>query len=80
MEGWHVLMMSICTCEIFLRKLPDEGQSLMQSAMTQLNLSAQVYHRILKLARTMSDLPGWEEIQSVHLGEALQYRPKLMLS
>jgi magnesium chelatase family protein len=39
-----------------------------QAAMSQLNLSARAYHRILKLARTISDL-----------AEALQYRPKLMM-
>ena len=60
-------------------KLQDEGQSLMRSAMTQLNLSARAYHRILKLARTIADLAGSEEIQSVHLAEALQHRPNLML-
>ncbi len=36
-------------------KLQDEGQHLMWAAMTQLNLSARVYHRILKLARTVAD-------------------------
>ena len=61
-------------------KLPEDGQSLMRAAMTQLNLSARAYHRILKLARTIADLAGSEEIQSVHLAEALQYRPKLMLN
>jgi len=61
-------------------KLPDEGQSQMRAAMSQLNLSARAYHRILKLARTIADLAGSEEIQSGHLAEALQYRPKLMLS
>ncbi len=61
-------------------KLQDEGQSLMRAAMSQLNLSARAYHRILKLARTIADLAASEEIQSTHLAEALQYRPKLMLS
>jgi magnesium chelatase family protein len=60
-------------------KLPEEGQSLMRTAMSQLNLSARAYHRILKLARTIADLAGCEEIQSAHLAEALQYRPKLMM-
>jgi magnesium chelatase family protein len=60
-------------------KLQEEGQSLMRAAMTQLNLSARAYHRILKLARTIADLAGSDHIQSVHLAEALQYRPKLMI-
>ena len=61
-------------------KLQDEGQNLMRAAMSQMNLSARAYHRILKLARTIADLAGCEEIGSVHLAEALQYRPKLMLN
>jgi magnesium chelatase family protein len=61
-------------------RVGDDGQRLMRAAMTQLNLSARAYHRILELARTIADLAGSEEIQSVHLAEALQYRPKLMLS
>jgi len=43
--------------------------------MALLNLSA----RILKLARTIADLARCEDIQSVPLTEALQYRPKLIL-
>jgi len=60
-------------------KLQDEGQSLMRAAMSQMNLSARAYHRILKLAITIADLVGSDEIQSAHLAEALQYRPKLMM-
>jgi magnesium chelatase family protein len=59
-------------------RLQDDGQSLMRAAMSQMQLSARAYHRILKLARTIADLAGCEEIQSVHLAEALQYRPKIM--
>ena len=39
--------------------------------LRQLKLSARGYHRILKLARTIADKAGCEEIQSVHLAEAL---------
>jgi len=54
-------------------------QSLMRVAMTQLNLSARGYHRLLKLARTIADLAGSEdeEILSTYLAEALQYHPKI---
>ena len=48
------------------------------AAMRQMNLSARGYHRVLKLARTIADLAGCENIQAAHLAEALQYRPKML--
>ena len=57
--------------------LDDPCQTLMKTAMRQLQLTARAYHRVLKLARTIADLSGADEITQVHLAEALQYRPKV---
>ena len=50
------------------------GQLLLKNAMHKLGLSARAYDRILKLARTISDLERTTEIESIHLAEAIQYR------
>jgi len=55
---------------------PNRLYCLFGGRTKQLNLSAWAYHRILKLARTIADIAECEEIQSVHLAEALQYRSK----
>ncbi len=55
------------------------GNALLKTAMQQLQLSARAYHRVLKLARTIADLNGENNIQTAHLAEALQYRPKTNL-
>lgn len=55
----------------------DECNSLMRSAMSQMQLSARAYHRVLKLARTIADLADSQNITPMHLAEALQYRPRM---
>jgi magnesium chelatase family protein len=58
--------------------LDDTCRALMRSATSQLQLSARAYHRTLKLARSIADLAGMEQISPAHLAEALQYRPKAL--
>lgn len=55
-------------------QLSNIGQTLLKQAMNKQKLSARAYDRILKVARTISDLAGSEEIKIEHLAEAIQYR------
>jgi magnesium chelatase family protein len=57
-------------------RLDEAGKRLMRSAMQQLAITARGFHRILKIARTIADLAGVESIQTPHLAEAIQYRPR----
>jgi len=56
--------------------LSKEATDILNASALRLNLSARVYHRLIKLARTIADLHGVEDITPSHLLEALQYRPK----
>ncbi|MBN1976686.1 MAG: YifB family Mg chelatase-like AAA ATPase [Anaerolineae bacterium] len=59
-------------------QLSEDGRALVKAAMQQLGMSARAFHRILKLARTIADLAGSERIETPHLAEAIQYRPRRM--
>ena len=54
--------------------LDRAGEALLRAAVAQLGLSARAYHRVLKVARTIADLAGADEIGPAHLAEAVQYQ------
>ncbi|MBT5223714.1 MAG: YifB family Mg chelatase-like AAA ATPase [Gammaproteobacteria bacterium] len=54
--------------------LTESGHQLLEQAMNSFGLSHRAYHRILRLARTIADLAGAEQIQINHLSEAIGYR------
>ena len=56
-------------------RLDEACQDLIRGAYEKLGLTARSYDRILRVARTIADLDGSEQIQLPHLAEALQYRP-----
>ncbi|MEO7019938.1 MAG: hypothetical protein ABI234_07285 [Ktedonobacteraceae bacterium] len=63
----------MCRCTA----VDDSGEKLLKAATKQLHLSVRAYHRVLKLARTITNLASNELIQANHIAEAIQYRPRV---
>lgn len=55
-------------------KLDSKSKNIMQKSFEKFKFSARAYSRILKLARTIADLDGKENIEMFHIAEAIQYR------
>ena len=60
--------------------LDDETSRFMQRVATQLGWSARSFHRIIRVARTIADLSGTQDIELTHVSEAIQYRRALQTS
>jgi len=54
--------------------LGSAEQELMENVFFKMNLSARAYHKIIKVARTIADLDGADDIGATHLCEAVSYR------
>ena len=67
--------MGVRDLKSFANLTENAKQALLQAAK-RLDLSARLYHRVIKVARTIADLEGEKNISENHIFEALQYRPK----
>lgn len=68
-EMGNVQIKQFCT-------ISKDALELLKMAISQLNLSARGYHRVLKLSRTIADMSQSDNILTEHIAEALQYRAR----
>lgn len=54
--------------------LSEKSSDILKTAAQKYNLSGRKYNRVLKLARTIADLEGSNDISEIHISQALQYR------
>ena len=54
--------------------LSQDSQTFLQQGIARLGLSARSYHKILRIARTLADMAATEQVEKMHLAEALSYR------
>ena len=74
-----------CNAQLSSRQLKQhcalgkEEQDFLKLASDRINLTARGYDRILRVSRTIADLVESEQIKTIHLAEAIQYRENLMI-
>ena len=75
-EGINIYSNSELTPKLMNKycKLNEKSKKILEDAFNKLGLSARAYGRILKVARTIADLDAAENIEEMHLAEAIQYR------
>lgn len=73
-EGVHANAQMSANMVRQICQIDEVGKGLIKQAMEKLGLSARAYDRILKVARTIADLAGSENIKTEHLAEAIHYR------
>jgi magnesium chelatase family protein len=57
-------------------KLDDQVTKILNASAEHHGLSGRAYHRVIKIARTIADLEGQENISAQNILEAINYRPK----
>ena len=61
---------------VLMVNLEKEAEKMLNLAAERLGFSPRVYHRMIKVARTIADLEGSETVKPEHILEAVEYRPK----